>query len=361
MHKTSVSFEKKFLLKKNFIMDKLKKYNVVPSNSDVFAISLVDEPAVDSNFIALSKQKPMEFKIQNEERRMLYGVALRADYPIYRRYGDEEFYLTFGKDAIRRLMTKFMKNFGQRSWTKDHMDFAEGITVVESWIVEDVENDKANALGIENFSEGSWCIGAKVDDDEIWQSIKEGRWKGFSVEAWVDMEEIEKEIKNNKENKNIDMAVKKSKFEEMIDKIKSIISDAVTEADGEDTEVQEEVIDKAADAVEEVVNKDETGTTDEVVEAAEDKTPTEEIVNDVVDTVQEETQTTEEAADNLQEVVDQLQAEVDSLKAENEELKKKNQKMSKQPSTKVVTNKTENNVGGIKGAFAALKAQGFIS
>ena len=344
-------------------MDKLKKYNVVPSNSDVYAISLVDEPAVDSNFIALSKQKPMEFKIQNEERRMLYGVALRADYPIYRRYGDEEFYLTFGKDAIRRLMTKFMKNFGQRSWTKDHMDFAEGLTVVESWIVEDVENDKANALGIENFSEGSWCIGAKVDDDEILQSIKEGRWKGFSVEAWVDMEEIEKEIKNQKINKNkeIDMAVKKSKFEEMIDKIKEIISDAVTEADGQDTEVQEEVVDKAADAVEEVVNKDETGTTDEVVEAAEDKTQTEEIVNDVVEEVQEETQTTEEAADNLQEVVDQLQSEVDSLKAENEELKKKNQKMLKQPSTKVVTNKKENKVVGVKGAFAALKAQGFIS
>lgn len=344
-------------------MDKLKKYNVVPSNSDVYAISLVDEPAVDSNFIALSKQKPMEFKIQNEERRMLYGVALRADYPIYRRYGDEEFYLTFGKDAIRRLMTKFMKNFGQRSWTKDHMDFAEGLTVVESWIVEDVENDKANALGIENFSEGSWCIGAKVDDDEIWQSIKEGRWKGFSVEAWVDMEEIEKEIKNkkiNKENKE-NMAVKKSKFEEMIDKIKEIISDAVTEADGQDTEVQEEVIDEAADAVEEVVNKDETSTTEEVVNNEEDKTPTEEIVNDVVDTVEGETQTTEEAADNLQEVVDQLQAEVDSLKAENEELKKKNQKMSKQPSTKVVTNKKENKVVGVKGAFAALKAQGFIS
>ena len=75
--------------------------------------------------------------------------------------------------------------------------------------------------------------------------------------------------------------------------------------------------------IEEVVNKDETGTTAEVVEAAEDKTPTEEIVCDVVDTVQEETQTTEEAADNLQEVVDQLQAEVDSLKAENEEPKKK--------------------------------------
>ena len=263
---------------------------------------------------------------------------------------------------IERLVNKFMSNYGQKSFTIDHMEPAEGIVITESWLVKDTENDKSNALGLENVSEGSWIIGCKINNDEIWQSIKEGRWHGFSIESWIDMEEIEEFNKINIKNKKIDMAVKKSKFEEMIDKIKSIISDAVTEADGENTEVQEEVIDKAADAVEEVVNKDKTDTTEEVVEAAEeDKTPTEEIVNDVVDTVQEETQTTEEAADNLQEVVDQLQAEVDSLKAENEELKKKNQKMSKQPSTKVVTNKTENNVGGIKGAFAALKAQGFIS
>lgn len=342
-------------------MGKLKNYRVKPSTSDIYAVSLVEDEAVESGFIALSKQKPMEFKIQNEERRMLYGVALRADYPIYRRYGDEEFYLIFGKDAIRRLMTKFMSNYGQKSFTIDHMEPAEGIVITESWLVKDTENDKSNALGLENVSEGSWIIGCKINNDEIWQSIKEGRWHGFSIESWIDMEEIEEFKKINKENKKIDMAVKKSKFDEMMDKIKSIISDAVTEADGEDMEVQEEVVDKAADAVEEVVNKDETGTTDEVVEAAEDKTPTEEIVNDVVEEVQEETQTTEEAADNLQEVVDQLQAEVDSLKAENEELKKKNQKMSKQPSTKVVINKKDNKVVGIKGAFAALKAQGFIS
>lgn len=348
-------------------MGKLKNYRVKPSTSDIYAVSLVEEEAVESGFIALSKQKqPMDFKIHNEEKRMLYGVALRANFPIYRCYGEDEFYLTFDANAIERLVNKFMSNYGQKSFTIDHMEPAEGIVITESWLVKDTENDKSNALGLENVSEGSWIIGCKINNDEIWQSIKEGRWHGFSIESWIDMEEIEevtKEIKNKKINKNkeIDMAVKKSKFEEMIDKIKSIISDAVTEADGKDMEVQEEVVDKAADAVEEVVNNEETGTTDEVVEAAEDKTPTEEIVNDVVDTVQEETQTTEEAADNLQEVVDQLQAEVDSLKAENEELKKKNQKMSKQPSTKVVTNKKENKVGGIKGAFAALKAQGFIS
>lgn len=344
-------------------MGKLKNYRVKPSTSDIYAVSLVEEEAVESGFIALSKQKqPMDFKIHNEEKRMLYGVALRANFPIYRRYGEDEFYLTFDANAIERLVNKFMSNYGQKSFTIDHMEPAEGIVITESWLVKDTENDKSNALGLENVSEGSWIIGCKINNDEIWQSIKEGRWHGFSIESWIDMEEIEEFKKINKENKKIDMAVKKSKFEEMIDKIKEIISDAVTEADGQDTEVQEEVIDKAADAVEEVVNNEETGTTEEVVEAAEeDKTPTEEIVNDVVEEVQEETQTTEEAADNLQEVVDQLQAEVDSLKKENEELKKKNQKMSKQPSTKVVTNKKENKVSGVKGAFAALKAQGFIS
>lgn len=344
-------------------MGKLKNYRVKPSTSDIYAVSLVEEEAVESGFIALAKQKqPMDFKIHNEEKRMLYGVALRADFPIYRRYGEDEFYLTFDANAIERLVNKFMSNYGQKSFTIDHMEPAEGIVITESWLVKDTENDKSNALGLENVSEGSWIIGCKINNDEIWQSIREGRWHGFSIESWIDMEEIEEFKKINKEKKEIDMAVKKSKFDEMMDKIKSIISDAVTEADGENTEVQEEVVDKAADAVEEVVNKEETGTTEEVVEAAEeDKTPTEEIVNDVVDTVQEETQTTDEAVDNLQEVVDQLQSEVDSLKAENEELKKKNQKMSKQPSTKVVTNKKENKVVGVKGAFAALKAQGFIS
>ena len=343
-------------------MGKLKNYRVKPSTSDIYAVSLVEEEAVESGFIALSKQKqPMDFKIHNEEKRMLYGVALRADFPIYRRYGEDEFYLTFDANAIERLVNKFMTNYGQKSFTIDHMEPAEGIVITESWLVKDTENDKSNALGLENVSEGSWIIGCKINNDEIWQSIKEGRWHGFSIESWIDMEEIEEFKKINKENKKIDMAVKKSKFEEMIDKIKSIISDAVEEADGQETETQEEIVDKAADAVEEVVNKDETDTTNEVVEAAEDKTPTEEIVNDVVDTVQEETETTEEAADNLQEVVDQLQAEVDALKKENEQLKVKNSKLSKQPSTKVVTNKKENKVGGVKGAFAALKAQGIIS
>ena len=66
-------------------MRKLKNYRVKPSTSDIYAVSLVEDEAVESGFVALSKQKqPMNFKIHNEEKRMLYGVALRANFPIYR-------------------------------------------------------------------------------------------------------------------------------------------------------------------------------------------------------------------------------------------------------------------------------------
>lgn len=313
---------------------KLKRYTVAPSTSDVFAISLVDEPAVESNFIALSKQKqPMNFKVQDEERRILYGCALRADFDIYRFDGNEEFYLNFSKDAVRRLMTKFMKNHAQNNFTLDHTDFANGLTVVESWLVENVENDKANALGLENFSEGSWMVGVKVDDDELWQSVKEGRWAGFSVEAWVDIDEITKEIKNskNKDKNNIEMAKKSVKLDDILENIKSIISDAIDNAEGEDSATQEEVVEDAAEEVAEAVDAAEE---EETQTLAEDATHEEQIAEDVIEQVEDNADTPEDAADDLQAVVDQLQQEVDDLKKENEELKKKNQKMSKQPSAK---------------------------
>lgn len=312
---------------------KLKRYSVLPSNSDVYAVSLVDAPAVESTFVALSKQQPMNFKIQDAERRMLYGVALRADFDIYRNYGEEEFYISFSKDAIQRLMTKFMKNYAQRNFTKDHMEFADGLTVVESWIVEDVEKDKANVLGLTDFSEGSWMIGVKVDDDETWRSIKEGRWSGFSVEAFVDLDEVVKDIKNKKQN-NTKMSKAKVNMDELLDQIKGIIENAVEKVD-EDTATVEEAVDTAA---EEVVEAVDANTEEQTVEAAEDATPEEQIAEDVIEQVEDNAEDSETAAEDLQAVVDQLQTEIDDLKKENEELKKKNQKMSKQPSVKPNTN-----------------------
>ena len=307
--------------------DKLKKYKVKAGGSDVFAISVVSQPAVESSFVALAKQeKPKPVYLSKDDKHMLYGVILRADFPIYRAYGDEEFYIEFDGEAIERLERKYMKNFAQRNWTKEHMDFAEGLTLTESWIVTDLEHDKSKALGLEGVTVGSWVGGCLVDDNEIWAQVKEGTYTGFSVEAFCDLEEITREIKNNKHKSDKVMAKKSVKMDEILENIKNIINDAIDNAEGQDAEVQEEVVEEAAEEVVDAVDETEE-TTEETVEAAEEtpaeETEPEQVAEEAIETVEDNAETEEEAAEDLQSVVDSLQAEIDSLKAENEELKKK--------------------------------------
>lgn len=342
-------------------MGNLKKYRVKPSTSDVFAVSLVDEPAVDSNFIALSKQKPMDFKIQDEEKRMLYGVALRADYPIYRRYGEDEFYLVFDKEAIERLVNKFMSNYSQKNFTIDHMESAEGIVITESWIVSDVKNDKASALGLENFSKGSWIIGAKINNDEIWRSVKEGRWGGFSIESWIDMEEIEDFEKITNDNSIEDMPTEKNKVEEMFDKIKDIISQAF----GEEEPVKQEEEVKAEVELEEQTPAEEPQEAEEVEQKpAEEVNEGEKPAEEVQEPQAEEEKPAEEEkkeTQDFQKQLDDLKQKYNEICKENEELKKTNEKLSKLPSAKpiVKTEASSQKQNGVAAAFEALKAQGF--
>ena len=317
--------------------DKLKKYKVKAGGSDVYAISVVSQPAVESSFVALAKQeKPKPVYLSKNDKHMLYGVILRADFPIYRAYGDEEFYIEFDGEAIERLERKYMKNFAQRNWTTEHLNLAEGLTLTESWIVTDLEHDKSKALGLEGVTVGSWVGGCLVDDNEIWTQVKEGTYTGFSVEAFCDLEDITREIKNNSD---IKMSKSKINMDELLDSIKGIIEDAVEKADGQDAEVQQEAVEQAAEEVANAVDATEEKTTEkekETVAAEEEATPEEQIAEDVIEQVENNADNSDDAANDLQAVVDQLQQEVDDLKKENEELKKKNQKMAKQPSTKKV-------------------------
>ena len=319
--------------------DKLKKYKVkAGGKSNVFAISVVSQPAVESSFVALAKQeKPKPVYLSKDDKHMLYGVILRADFPIYRVYEGEEFYIEFDGEAIERLERKYMKNFAQKNWTTEHLDIAEGLTLTESWIVTDLEHDKSKALGLEGVTVGSWVGGCLVDDNEIWAQVKEGTYTGFSVEAFCDLEEITREIKNNKHNSDKIMAKKSVKMDEILENIKNIINDAIDNAEGQDAEVQEEVVEEAAEEVVDTVDNTEE-TTEETVEAAEEtpaeETEPEQVAEEAIETVEDNAETEEQAAEDLQAVVDSLKAEIDTLKAENEELKKKNQKMSKMPSVK---------------------------
>lgn len=291
-------------------MKKLKKYNVIPDESTLTGLSVVECPAVEQDFVCFSKdEKRNDFvclENDSKEKHRIVGVALRSDFPIYRSYGDEEFYIEFSKECVEKMAHKFFRDGANYNMNTDHNQYTNGLYVCESWIVEDAENDKSNLYGL-NAEVGSWVVMCQVTDIELWESFKNGERKGFSVEAWCDLEEII----NKKET---DMSKQKEEKMEVNESYWTKLSTILKEALGtqkEDTKLEE--------------NTEET--TEEV--------PVEEIVEEVVDTVEENTETTEEAAEDLQAIVDQLQEEVDALKAENEELRQANQKMSKKPSAKV--------------------------
>lgn len=313
-------------------MKKLKKYSVVADSSDVSAISLVDEPAIEIDYVAFDKDKETKPNLKfiedkQNEKYMILGPALIPDKNIYRNYDGDEFYISFSAECIEKLSYKFMRTcYGDGCFTKDHESFAQGCSLAESWI-KTSENDKSVDYGFD-CPIGTWFVAAKIDSIELWDSIKKGERKGFSIESWVDLEEIIE----NKDKKENDMSKQKTNLETMEvndgfwDKLKGIIAEAMGTSKDDKT---------VEDAVEEA--KAEADPVEEVVEAEEQtpEVPVEEVAQDVIDTVEEGAETTETAAEDLQTVVDKLQEEVDALKAENAELMKKNQKMSKKPSAKV--------------------------
>ena len=313
-------------------MKKLKKYSVVADSSDVYAISLVEEPAIEIDYVAFDKDKETKPNLKfiedkQNEKFMILGPALVPDKNIYRNYDGNEFYVSFSAECIEKLSYKFMKTcYGDGCFTKDHESFAQGCSLAESWI-KTSENDKSVDYGFD-CPIGTWFIAAKIDSIDLWDSIKKGERKGFSIESWVDLEEIFE----NKDKKENDMSKQKTNLETMEvndgfwDKLKGIIAEAM--GTSKDDKTVEDAVEEAkaeADPVEEVVEAE--------VETPE--VPVEEVAEEVIDTVEEGAETNETAAEDLQTVVDKLQEEVDALKAENAELKKKNQKMSKKPSAKV--------------------------
>lgn len=147
----------------------------------VFAISLVDKPAIQEDFIYLESHE-INLKVTNEEKRLVTGLALIPNKRIYRAMKGKEFNIYFNDDTIRLASQMYMENLNLNNVTIDHEQKVNGVSVVESWIVEDEKNDKSNVYNL-NATKGSWVVTMKVHNDEVWQDIKDGKYKGFSIEA----------------------------------------------------------------------------------------------------------------------------------------------------------------------------------
>lgn len=149
----------------------------------VEAISVVENPAIEEDFVAL-KSQTFKFEKQDEEKKILIGPILIPNKPIYRRSGDREYYIYFSRETVRKASQLYLKQNMQHNSTLEHQMAITGLTLVESWIVEDKENDKSNMYGMD-LPLGSWVGAIKVDNDEIWNDyVKTGKVKGFSIEGY---------------------------------------------------------------------------------------------------------------------------------------------------------------------------------
>lgn len=321
-------------------MAKKKKLYEVRPDSLVYAISLVECPAIESNFVYLSEEKPIQVCLEQDEKHMVFGAVLIPDKPIYRYNQDEEYYLRFPKETIEVLAHDYLQNDNIYSFTQQHKDNADGVSIIESW-VKTSNNDKSVDLGID-APIGTWFVGAKIDNEEIWQGIKDGSMRGFSVESFLNFDEI---MMNKQENKMTEEKLETIEVNESFwMRIAEIIKNALKNPEVPELEAQvtsAQVIDEMKDEVE----KKE----DEVVveEMPTNEMPTEEtpvmvsgepevIAEEVVEDVIEEAPTQEEAKEDLQVVIDELNKRIDELNAKISELELQNQKLSKQPSAKPV-------------------------
>jgi len=153
--------------------------------SGIEAISVVESPAIEEDFIALKDQEQIRLAEVSKEKRLLMGAALIPEKPIYRKSGDHEFYIYFSKDTVAKASQMFLKAGNQGQATMEHTEEKlSGMTIVESWLVEDEVHDKSRKYGLD-MPLGTWMVAMKVDNDDIWNNyVKEGKVKGFSIEGY---------------------------------------------------------------------------------------------------------------------------------------------------------------------------------
>jgi hypothetical protein len=157
----------------------------IEDGTGVEYVALVDNPAIERNWLAFNNVNPMRFAIENEEKRIVSGPLMVADLPIYRRdekYG--EYYAVFDSNTIMQIVQKFFKNKYNTNVNIMHSssDKVDGVFMFESFIIN--RDRGVNApKGFEGLSNGSWFGSYKVENDEVWAEIKAGTFKGFSVEG----------------------------------------------------------------------------------------------------------------------------------------------------------------------------------
>ena len=185
-------------------------------NTGCFKISLVDFPAVETSFLCFNAETEPEkfnFKVTDDEKHIVTGIALRCNVPIYRVSPDgTEYYVLFTKETVEHIMQKFAKDNNAFNISIQHELDVKDCYVVESYLI-----NKERGIVPQEFSDiedGSWVVSVKIENPKVWQYIKEGNCSGFSIEILAIPEALKAAIKKDKEDYNKE-----------IDKLKSVLNE----------------------------------------------------------------------------------------------------------------------------------------
>jgi len=249
--------------------------------SGVSAIALVDQPATQRDFLKFSKQPKYKFKVHDEEKRIVSGYFMVADLPILREDDEHgEHYVVFRKETIEQIVDRFMRN-GLNSSVNLMHDPSK--TVDATFLIESIIVDEARGTfapeSFEAAPDGSWWGSMRVLDEDVWQSVLDGTFRGFSIEGGFSksepvlqdeeiieetIKELEAEFRKNLTSQDEQYILQCKRFLEMNkEEQKTVIKsnlERIKEWFNSDTaevvEVKEEATDVAKSKFEDVMTKD---------------------------------------------------------------------------------------------------------
>jgi hypothetical protein len=174
------------------------------------AISLVTTPAIEQDFVYFKKKEyNMTFAKTDDEKRLLISPALIPYKQIYRYDADTDtdYYVYFSADTVKRASELYLTHNNHHKATYEHESELKGVTTVESW-VKVADEDKSNHYGYD-LPIGTWFVSMKIDNDDVWNEIKDGNTiKGLSIEG-VFVDKMEKMSQKTPTNEDILSALNK--------------------------------------------------------------------------------------------------------------------------------------------------------
>jgi len=343
-------------------MNKLPIYRAIIDNEEagMVTISLVDFPATESDFVAFEKEKELQkFAIENEEKHIVRGLVMAANMLIYRIhpiYG--EYYIYYDAQTLRTMAERYLKNNFQNNVDLNHNgELVEGVDMVQ-FFIKDSENG-INPKGFEAYADGSLFAEFHINNEDVWEQVKKGDFKGFSLEGYFGIEPTGQEFKQETNNKEEKYNKTMSKLEKIKQVLRSLLIEfgevstdkGVIVFDGDELEAGMEVRGIDADGNEvEIENGDyktEDGKIiviadgkvveikDNEAEVATDEPAAEEPSEENMDEENPASEDTDPAnepeTDEKDKLIEELQARIAELETENQELKDKVAELEKEP------------------------------